>query len=165
MQVKMQMQNNWQRANSNWWQKWKLIEIETLCISCVGIPNCNGQQQRKYLKLARETQIIAVQNVKCWRQRAGPANSGETPKPKCTCAPRNTASVPPHTLNQIWCQAVTGARNLVATTTITTKCSADVALARCVIVWAFFKSLFATCALFVYMSGCLLHSLSTMVNY
>lgn len=41
-----------------------------------------------------------------------------------------------HTLNQIWCQAVTGARNLVTTTT---KCSADVALARCVIVCAFFK--------------------------
>lgn len=39
-----------------------------------------------------------------------------------------------HTLNQIWCQAVTGARNLVTTTTATTKCSADVALARCVIV-------------------------------
>lgn len=142
MQVKMQMQNNWQRANSNWWQKWKLIEIETLCISCVGIPNCNGQQQRKYLKLARETQIIAVQNVKCWRQRAGPANSGETLSQNARVHRATPPPCPaPHTLNQIWCQAVTGARNLVATITITTKCSADVALARCVIVWAFFLSL------------------------
>lgn len=69
----------------------------------------------------------------------------------------------PHTLNQIWCQAVTGARNLVTkTTTATTKCSADVALARCVIVCAFFKvfvcNLRSLCL-------CLLHSLSTMVNY
>lgn len=60
------------------------------------------------------------------------------PKPKCTCA-TPPPCLAPHTLNQIWCQAVTGARNLVTTTTATTKCSADVALARCVIVCAFFK--------------------------